>query len=110
MNLEMNAGILRTAQDWKTFGGLPNSFIGCSLPFDKSISLKGFCRRKRNSPFLYLLFSFLKGFSIKIFLNKINMHRYLVAQQGCQIFLSTKYQNGGKYTKLPGTVPNVHKI
>jgi hypothetical protein len=29
---------------------------------------------------------------------------------GCQIFLGTKYQNGGKYTKLPRTIPNVHKI
>jgi hypothetical protein len=30
--------------------------------------------------------------------------------QGCQIFLGTKYQNGEKYTKLPQTIPNVHKI
>jgi hypothetical protein len=29
---------------------------------------------------------------------------------GCQIFLGTKYQNGEKYTKLPRTIPNVHKI
>jgi hypothetical protein len=29
--------------------------------------------------------------------------------KGCQIFLSTKYQNGEKYTKLPPTIPNVHK-
>jgi hypothetical protein len=31
-------------------------------------------------------------------------------EQGCQIFLGTKYQNGKKYTKLPRTIPNVHKI
>jgi hypothetical protein len=30
--------------------------------------------------------------------------------QGCQIFLVTKYQNGEKYNKLPRTIPNVHKI
>jgi hypothetical protein len=30
--------------------------------------------------------------------------------QGCQIFLGTKYQNGEKYTKLPLIIPNVHKI
>jgi hypothetical protein len=31
-------------------------------------------------------------------------------EQGCQIFLDTKYQNGKKYTKLPRTIPNVPKI
>jgi hypothetical protein len=31
-------------------------------------------------------------------------------KQGCQIFLGIKYLNGEKYTKLPRTVPNVHKI
>jgi hypothetical protein len=35
---------------------------------------------------------------------------YLRTYQGCQIFLGTKYQNGEKFTKLPQTVPNVHKI
>jgi hypothetical protein len=25
---------------------------------------------------------------------------------GCQIFLGTTYQNGGKYTKLPQNIPN----
>jgi hypothetical protein len=30
--------------------------------------------------------------------------------RGCQIFLDTKYQNGGKYTKLPQNIANVHKI
>jgi hypothetical protein len=25
--------------------------------------------------------------------------------QGCQIFIDTKYQNGGKYTKLPQNYP-----
>jgi hypothetical protein len=30
--------------------------------------------------------------------------------QGCQIFLGTKYQNGGKYAKLLQTIPNVNKI
>jgi hypothetical protein len=30
--------------------------------------------------------------------------------QGCQIFLGTKHQNGEKYTKLPQTMPNVHKM
>jgi hypothetical protein len=29
--------------------------------------------------------------------------------QGCQIFLGTTYQNGGKYTKLPQNIPTVHK-
>jgi hypothetical protein len=36
--------------------------------------------------------------------------RLLPSQQGCQIFLGTKYQNGKKYTKLPQTVPNAHKL
>jgi hypothetical protein len=31
-------------------------------------------------------------------------------EQGCQIFLGAKYQNGEKCTKLPRTIPNVHKI
>jgi hypothetical protein len=31
-------------------------------------------------------------------------------QQGCQIFLGTKFQNGGKCTRGPQTVPNGHKI
>jgi hypothetical protein len=30
--------------------------------------------------------------------------------QGCQIFLGTTYQNGGKYTKLPQRIPNGHTI
>jgi hypothetical protein len=30
--------------------------------------------------------------------------------QGCQIFLSTTYQNGGEYIKLPQNIPNVHKV
>jgi hypothetical protein len=30
--------------------------------------------------------------------------------QGCQIFLGTKYQNGKKYAKLQQIIPNVHKI
>jgi hypothetical protein len=30
--------------------------------------------------------------------------------QGCQIFLGTRYQNGGKYTKSIQNMPNVHKI
>jgi hypothetical protein len=30
--------------------------------------------------------------------------------QGCQIFLCPKYQNGGKYTKLPQNIQNGHKI
>jgi hypothetical protein len=30
--------------------------------------------------------------------------------QGCQIFIGTTYQNGGKYTKLPPNIPNVNKI
>jgi hypothetical protein len=30
--------------------------------------------------------------------------------QICQIFLSTKYQNGKNYTKLPQNIPNVHKM
>jgi hypothetical protein len=28
--------------------------------------------------------------------------------QGCQIFLGTKYQNGKNYTKLPRAMPNVY--
>jgi predicted aldo/keto reductase-like oxidoreductase len=35
-------------------------------------------------------------------------HMYF--QQGCHIFLCTKYQKGEKYTKFPQTIPNVHKI
>jgi hypothetical protein len=35
--------------------------------------------------------------------------RHTRAQQGCQIFLGAKYQIGEKYTKLPQTIPNVHK-
>jgi hypothetical protein len=31
-------------------------------------------------------------------------------KQGCQIFLGPKYQNGGKYTKLPQNIPNGHKL
>jgi hypothetical protein len=31
-------------------------------------------------------------------------------QQGCQIFFGPKYQNGGKYTKLPQYIPNGYKI
>jgi hypothetical protein len=31
-------------------------------------------------------------------------------EQGCQIFLGTKYQNGKKYTKLLRTLPIVYKI
>jgi hypothetical protein len=30
--------------------------------------------------------------------------------QGCQIFLAPKNQNGEKYTKLPQNIPNGHKI
>jgi hypothetical protein len=32
------------------------------------------------------------------------------AHQGCQIFLGPKYQNVGKYTKLPQNIPNGHNI
>jgi hypothetical protein len=31
-------------------------------------------------------------------------------EQGCQIFISTKYQNGEKCTKLIQNVPNGYKI
>jgi hypothetical protein len=31
-------------------------------------------------------------------------------EQGCQIFLDTIYQNGGKYTQLPLNYQNCHKI
>jgi hypothetical protein len=31
-------------------------------------------------------------------------------KQGCQIFLGPKYQNVGKYTKLPQNIPNGHNI
>jgi hypothetical protein len=30
-------------------------------------------------------------------------------QQGCQIFLGTTYQNGGKYAKWPATILNGQK-
>jgi hypothetical protein len=33
-----------------------------------------------------------------------------LANQGCQIFLATTYQNGNKYTKQPENVPNGHKL
>jgi hypothetical protein len=29
--------------------------------------------------------------------------------QGCQIFLGTRYRNGEKYTKPPQNIPNGHK-
>jgi hypothetical protein len=32
----------------------------------------------------------------------------LVLLQGCQMFLNTIYQNGGKYTKLPINLLNGH--
>jgi hypothetical protein len=32
------------------------------------------------------------------------------AYQGCQIFISPKYQSGEKLTKLPQNIPNGHKI
>jgi hypothetical protein len=35
---------------------------------------------------------------------------YIDPKQGCQIFHGAKYQNGKKYTELPQTIPNVHKI
>jgi hypothetical protein len=31
-------------------------------------------------------------------------------EQGCQIFLGSKYQNWEKFTKLPQNIPNYHKI
>jgi hypothetical protein len=31
-------------------------------------------------------------------------------EQGCQIFIGLKYQNGEKYTRLPQNIPNGHKI
>jgi hypothetical protein len=31
-------------------------------------------------------------------------------EQGCQIFLVPKYQNGEKYTELPQNIPNGYKI
>jgi hypothetical protein len=31
-------------------------------------------------------------------------------EQGCQILLGPKYQNGEKYTKLPQNIPNGHKL
>jgi hypothetical protein len=35
---------------------------------------------------------------------------YSGEDQGCQIFLDPKYQNGGKYTKVPHNIPNGHII
>jgi hypothetical protein len=32
------------------------------------------------------------------------------AHEGCQIFQNTKYQNGGKYTKLPQNKPKDSNI
>jgi hypothetical protein len=32
------------------------------------------------------------------------LHNHL--NQGCQIFLGPKYQNGEQYTKLPQNIPN----
>jgi hypothetical protein len=34
----------------------------------------------------------------------------LAHEQGCQIFLGPKYQNGEKYIKLPQNIPKGHKI
>jgi hypothetical protein len=35
---------------------------------------------------------------------------FLLSNQGCQIFLGSKYQNGKKYTKLTRTIPNGRKM
>jgi hypothetical protein len=34
----------------------------------------------------------------------------MIIMQGCQIFIDTIYQNGGKYTKITTTLPNGHKV
>jgi hypothetical protein len=34
----------------------------------------------------------------------------MISIQGCQIFLSTTYQNREMYTKLPQNIPNVNKV
>jgi hypothetical protein len=56
----------------------------------------------------------LRGFEPRMFCCKrrkpISVASPEVDAQGCQIFLGTKYQNGKKFTKLPLTIPNVHKI
>jgi hypothetical protein len=41
--------------------------------------------------------------------DKINEH-VRAPDQGCQIFLGTRYQNGEKYTKWPQNIPNDLKI
>jgi hypothetical protein len=51
---------------------------------------------------------FRPNFSAKFFNHNIGLPA--TCDQGCQIFLGTKFQNGKKYTKLPQTIPNVHKI
>jgi hypothetical protein len=52
----------------------------------------------------------LKGKNANFLARQIGEFRhYRTEEQGCQIFLGTKYQNGGKYTKLPRTIPNVNK-
>jgi hypothetical protein len=33
----------------------------------------------------------------------------MYSEQGCQIFLGPKYENGEKYTKLPQNIPNGHE-
>jgi hypothetical protein len=38
----------------------------------------------------------------------INLGKKTYVEQGCQIFLDTKYQNVEKYTKLPQKIPNGH--
>jgi hypothetical protein len=38
------------------------------------------------------------------------MKVFFTVDQGCQIFIGTKYQNGDKYTKLPQNKTNDHKV
>jgi hypothetical protein len=37
-------------------------------------------------------------------------HKKVASSAGLPDFLGPKYQNGGKYTKLPQNIPNGHKI
>jgi hypothetical protein len=95
---------LRTRHLWKS---APNNFFRFFFVALESLLSKGFC----------LTFSTLSWHAEKN--NKRNEgSHFRPANQGCQIFLDTIYQNWGKYTKLqlgklpkwPYIIPNGHTI
>jgi hypothetical protein len=85
--------------------------IGVASTASGGCGTVGRVRSENNRVFRGLLKIFLGGLE---HLFSFQLHPQSVLskdlQQGCQIFLGTKYQNGKKYTKLPRIIPNVHKI